>query len=883
MQLTTEGSYLAVKAITRARRPSEIIDAVLECLAAQSLRGAWGQLRGDEVVMLGIGVPDDDAARIEEVLGVPMGEMRFPLAAYRSLATTVQRRSSTIEEAFPSRMISMFPHLTIAEKAAVRRHIGAGPLVAAPIEDGDALVGLLLAWGPTVQQQTRLVETLAALGGLAWHRVEERPPARPVPSEAAAIPSGDLAASVREILVPGRIGMALQPLVRLGDRTVLGYEALCRFTPREGLRNPDDLFVRAAIAGLQREVDTACLIAGFAAGPQIVPATLFVNVTVETLVEGGSAGDRLSNLADISGVSASDIVLEVSERSPVGDLARLGRVVADLRQRGFRIAIDDAGAGHASMLVIAEVQPEFVKIDRLLIHGLDVSAARRALVVSMLSFGAHINARVIAEGVETEEELQTLLSLGVQFGQGWLLGRPVMVAPPANAGSVVEVAADWFSMQHAAPFRTTVIDAVADHSGGGETAARTARRGRTALPRALINAATALQSEHDPARILEVIAEQLQTVVPVDGVYIYAADEGQNQFIPVYATEREAEARMAYGYSMDLGVNGWAFKLGIPQYVSDVSAHPATITIPGTPVGAPESFLIIPLIAGDRRLGVLDCSRLGIDRFTSRDLEAAALFGHTAAAAWRNADLYRELTERAITDPLTGLLNSRWLREVGERELAQSLRSGKSLAILLLDLDRFKQINDSGGHSAGDLVLRRVAAALRGMIRSGDAAVRLGGEEFLLLLRDADAVGAERIAVESRDRLAALRLPRSCMPRATLTVSTGIAVMPHNGTVLKELIRAADVAMYEAKRAGGDRHQLSTHRPDKRRSGGSIGTAAVDHAAAGLVEVTTHTRMRALSPRQPSTPATNAETYRRDHGPKQGHRGLDAGDLYEAG
>jgi diguanylate cyclase (GGDEF)-like protein len=272
---------------------------------------------------------------------------------------------------------------------------------------------------------------------------------------------------------------------------------------------------------------------------------------------------------------------------------------------------------------------------------------------------------------------------------------------------------------------------------------------------------------------------------------------------------------------MDLGVNGWALKLGDPQNIRDVSAHPATITIPGTPVGAPESYLIIPLIAGDRRLGVLDCSRLGIDRFTRKDLEAAALFGHTAAAAWRNAELYRELSERAITDPLTGLLNSRWLREVGERELAQSVRSGQSLAFLLLDLDRFKQINDSGGHSAGDLVLRRVGAALRGLIRAGDAAVRLGGEEFLLLLRDADASGAERVAAEFRDRLAALSLPRSCLPRTTLTASTGIAVLPRNGIALAELVRAADVAMYEAKRAGGDRYQLSTHRPDNRRAGRS--------------------------------------------------------------
>jgi diguanylate cyclase (GGDEF)-like protein len=817
MSPTTEGSYRMVDAITRARRPRDVIDAVLECLGEHGLRGSYGELRGDEVVVLGLGVPDDDAARVEEVLGVPIGAMRFPLAAYPALASAVQRRTPTIETDFPSRMISMFPHLTSAEQASVRLHLGPGPLLAAPIEDGDALLGALFAWGPSVVRQRKLVETLAALAGFAWHRVDERPEALLVPLEVATGPSSDLAVAIRETLVPGGIRAALQPVVRLGDRTVLGYEALCRFAPRQGLRNPDELFAGAAITGLEREVEAACLVAAFAAAPQATPATLFVNVAVATLVEGRSAADRLSRLAETSGISPSEVVLEVSERTPVDDLTRLRRVVADLRQRGFRIAIDDAGAGHASMLVIAEVEPEFVKIDRLLIHGVNVSAARRALVVSLLSFGAHIGARVVAEGIETEAELQTLLSMGVQFGQGWLLGRPVMTDPPANAGSVVAVTADWFRKQHTAPFRTTLVEVVPHHRGS-ETTVGSRGHARVSLPRALINAAAALQSELDPAGILKVIAEQLQTVVPVDAVYIYAADETRNRFVPVYATGLEAEARMAYGYSMDVGVNGWALKLGTPQNIGDVSAHPATITIPGTPVGAPESYLIIPLIAGDRRLGVLDCSRLGIGRFTSRDLEAAALFGHTAAAAWRNAELYRELNERAITDPLTGLLNSRWLREVGERELAQSLRGGQSLAILLLDLDRFKQINDSGGHSAGDLVLRRVGAALRGMIRSGDAAVRLGGEEFLLLLRDADTVGAERIAVEFRDRLATLSLPRSCLPRATLTVSIGIAILPHNGIVLAELVRAADVAMYEAKRAGGDRYQLSAHRPDSRRA-----------------------------------------------------------------
>jgi diguanylate cyclase (GGDEF)-like protein len=830
VDLTTEQGFRAVDKISRARDAQELIDAVLQGLTSHGLRGSWGTLRGDEVVMAGVAVPDDDTARIEEILRIPLGTMRFQLAAYASFATAVRLRTSMIEEAFPSRMISMFPNLTEAERAAVRKHLGPGPLMVAPITDDDAILGLLLAWGPGVVSKRRVVESLATLAGLAWHRIQGRTGAVRAPASGNVAATGELADAIAELLAPGRIRAALQPVVRLRDRTVLGYEALCRFTPRGGLRTPDDLFAAVVITGQKLDVDAACLAAAFAAGIQTPPATLFVNVAVETLVEGSPAGDRLARMAEAAGVAPENVVLEVSERTPIGDLTRLRRVVAELRASGFRIAIDDAGAGHASMLVIAEVQPEFIKIDRQLIRGIDVSAARRALAVSLLSFGAHINARVVAEGIETDDELQTLMSLGLQFGQGWLLGRPVMVDPPIDASSVVPVTSDWFKEQRAASFRTGVLEVSPNNLDGLMPGAPESTRKRSALPRALINAATALQSEHDPAGILRVIADQLQSVVPVDAVYIYAADESQNKFLPVYATGEEAKARMAYGYSMDSGVNGWAFKIGVPQNVKNVSEHPATIAIPGTPVGEPESYLIIPLIAGDRRLGVLDCSRRGTNRFTSRDLEAAALFGHTAAAAWRNAELYAELTERAILDPLTGLLNSRWLREVGEREVSQSLRSGQSLAILLLDLDRFKQINDSGGHSAGDLVLRRVGTVLTSMIRAGDAAVRLGGEEFLIVLRDTDTAGAERVALEFRNRLAAVPLPRSCLPRRKLTASAGIAVLPFNGSGLTELVRAADTAMYEAKRAGGDRHQLSIHRPNNRqlvRHSDAIDVAAV--------------------------------------------------------
>jgi diguanylate cyclase (GGDEF)-like protein len=200
---------------------------------------------------------------------------------------------------------------------------------------------------------------------------------------------------------------------------------------------------------------------------------------------------------------------------------------------------------------------------------------------------------------------------------------------------------------------------------------------------------------------------------------------------------------------------------------------------------------------------------MGLNRFTDEDLETATLFGHTAAMAWHNAQLYQELARRATTDGLTGLYNSRWLREAGELEIADSRRRGMPLSVVLVDLDHFKSINDSGGHAAGDAVLQRVATELRRITRAGDAAVRLGGEEFILVLRDAEASGAERVAGDLRRALRNVPIPAACTGIDRVTASIGIASFPEQGSRLEDLVRAADIAMYQAKRGGRDQVKLS--------------------------------------------------------------------------
>jgi diguanylate cyclase (GGDEF)-like protein len=333
-------------------------------------------------------------------------------------------------------------------------------------------------------------------------------------------------------------------------------------------------------------------------------------------------------------------------------------------------------------------------------------------------------------------------------------------------------------------------------------------RPRRALARALSDAALALQSEHDPMRILSVMAEQMGRVVPVSEMAIFRADYETFRLVPVLATGPDRDEILADSMALDAGITGWAFAKGTPQNIPDTSGHPLARQIPGTSM-VEESLLLVPLVATEHKLGIINCWRLGIDQFSASELEAASLFAHVAASAWRNAQLYGELVNAAMTDPLTGLYNSRWLRDAGERDIARAARDCKPLSLLLVDLDHFKTVNDSSGHAIGDVVLQRVAAQLRTTVRGTDAVVRIGGEEFVVLLHECSAEGAWIAAEAVRSAVRDVVMPDACSLEG-LTASIGIATYPAHGVTMDQLLGAADRAMYAAKHEGRDRSVRAT-------------------------------------------------------------------------
>jgi diguanylate cyclase (GGDEF)-like protein len=230
-----------------------------------------------------------------------------------------------------------------------------------------------------------------------------------------------------------------------------------------------------------------------------------------------------------------------------------------------------------------------------------------------------------------------------------------------------------------------------------------------------------------------------------------------------------------------------------------------------------KNLLVVPLIADAQPLGILVVEQPAHrgDVIERRTISMVGQFASHGALAMRNAWLLQQVQKMAETDALTGVANRRAFETAIEREVARAQRYGEELTLIMLDIDHFKNLNDTYGHQAGDEVLRRVGAAIRLACRESDTAARYGGEEFAVLLPACSR--KESFAATARLR----RLISNIDTVAPITVSAGIATYPAHAHTAQGLVRAADDALYESKRAGRDRATRSTrgnlHRSNERR------------------------------------------------------------------
>jgi EAL domain-containing protein (putative c-di-GMP-specific phosphodiesterase class I) len=225
-------------------------------------------------------------------------------------------------------------------------------------------------------------------------------------------------AALDAVMAGSNFSVVFQPIMDLASLVMVSCEALCRFSPQP-YRSPDKWFHDAAEAGLAVDLELLVIQTAVAALDSL-PAcvSLSLNASPETIASG-----RLTEALDPRYLHRT--VLELTEHAQVADYALLARALASLKQRGMKVAADDAGAGYSGLQHMVQLAPDIIKMDMSLTRSLDADPARRALASAMTYYARETGAILVAEGIETEAELRTLQALGIARGQGYLLGQPV--------------------------------------------------------------------------------------------------------------------------------------------------------------------------------------------------------------------------------------------------------------------------------------------------------------------------------------------------------------------------------------------------------------------------------------------------------------------------
>jgi diguanylate cyclase (GGDEF)-like protein len=314
--------------------------------------------------------------------------------------------------------------------------------------------------------------------------------------------------------------------------------------------------------------------------------------------------------------------------------------------------------------------------------------------------------------------------------------------------------------------------------------------------------------------LLVCIAGAVGDLIPLDTLTIYEADETKRILRPVLVRDVYAHEIMSTTISFAEGITGWATQHREAVLSNQAHLDPRVRTVPGTPT-EPESLICVPLIARGQIKGALNLYREGdAVAFTETEFEIAKRFGDAAALALDNAERRARLEHQARTDSLTGLFNHSVFYERLLQSLQESSRTHMPLAVLMLDIDDFKHVNDVHGHAVGDELLRFLAEALRAIVRPEDVICRLGGEEFAVVMEDCGGEDAVRVADRVQTRLAAVDFPGI----GRMTVSVGLALGPEHAMNPRELAACAEAAMMTAKAQGKNQVVLydeqETRRPD---------------------------------------------------------------------
>jgi diguanylate cyclase (GGDEF)-like protein len=305
---------------------------------------------------------------------------------------------------------------------------------------------------------------------------------------------------------------------------------------------------------------------------------------------------------------------------------------------------------------------------------------------------------------------------------------------------------------------------------------------------------TAISSD-DPVHMLGEIVGEIQKNFSFDHIGIGLLDHGTKE-IEIKAEAGATAHAMGKRIPVGTGVLGRVARTGERALVQNAVQGQLSGILPEA-----RAILCIPIVYGEMLLGILNIESRNESAFSAQDVLILNTLADLLATALHNAFVFQKLQQQSITDGLTGIKTRRFFWESLSAEWKRASRSGRPFSVVLIDLDKFKEVNDTLGHFEGDLVLARVGRLLEQKSRQSNVVARYGGDEFVVLMPETDSEQATVLAERLRQWIATDLM----LSEHKITGSFGVASFPTHGFSIEDIIRVADAGMYVSKRSGGDR------------------------------------------------------------------------------
>lgn len=496
-----------------------------------------------------------------------------------------------------------------------------------------------------------------------------------------------------DIIETSRIRIVFQPIVSLRDGSVLGYEALSRGPADTPFQNPDTLFGVATDCGKLWELEQLCRTKALESAYQKgIDIKLFLNVNPHVIhdekFKRGFTKEYLHNFE----IDPENIFFEITEKSAVADLDGFKKTIEHYKKQNYKIAIDDAGAGYSGLNMISDIHPHFIKLDMNLIRDIDKDEYKKALVRSLYDFCRIAEVSLIAEGIETEEELNTLIDIGVHYGQGFFIQRPDQAIKPLGS---------------------QVLDSIRN---------RNSKRNH-------------LYNHYLSSIYIGNLCKSNDTVSPSDtSESVYNLFLSNDLLSAVTVVNSGKVVGMVTKTRIDHIMSGqFGYSLHAKRPISMTMNTKPLVTDFETPIDTVSRLAMSRPACSLYDFIIVTQNGLYCGVVTIKDLLEKTMEIEVSNARHQN--------------PLSGLPGNLLI----ENSLTKCVAVSDPFTVLYVDIDNFKAYNDVYGFENGDGVIRFVAGLLNEIVPKGDFIGHVGGDDFITILSSYDAEPVCKALMEAFD------------------------------------------------------------------------------------------------------------------------------------